>query len=103
MIKTPDKIIAAAVSKAADICDPLQIFLVSEKRGSRGDLKGFKLCLVVSDERNVNKTESELLIGIDTPVPCDYIVYRISEWNQYVDDDSTFAYRIENSGYLLYE
>lgn len=103
MINAFDEVIADTAEKAAGLCSPFQIFLVSEKRSSSGKLCGFKLCLVVPDELDVNKTESKLLIGIDTPVPCDYIVYRISEWNECVDDDSTFAYRVENSGRLLYE
>ena len=47
--------------------------------------------------------ESEILLKTDCPIPCDIIVYTVSNWNECLDDDFTFAYRIDNEGNLLYE
>lgn len=103
MMKTYDSIVSTVTKHAVELCSPFRVYLVSEKRSSKGSLTGFKLCLIVSDDKDPDSVETELLINIDTPVPCDYIVYCLSDWNSCVDDDATFAYRIENSGELLYE
>lgn len=96
-------VISETAVKAAKLCNPFRIYLVSRKENYKGDITSFKLCLIVPDNIDTDACESMLLIEIDTPVPCDYIVYNVSAWNEYVYDDSTFAYRIENSGVLLYE
>lgn len=86
------------------ICSPLQIFLVSAKKDSSGEVTSFKLCIVVDDSyESRTDLETEILLKTDCPVPCDIIVYTVSDWNECLDDDFTFAYRIENEGNLLYE
>lgn len=86
------------------ICSPLQIFLVSRKTDSKGELSSFKLCIVVDDKYGSRADlETEILLKTDCPVPCDIIVYAVSDWNECLDDDFTFAYRVENEGNLLYE
>ncbi len=98
-----DRVISETAEKAAKLCSPFRIYLVSQKKNYKGNITSFKLCLIVPDDVDTDKCESMLLMEIDTPVPCDYIVYNVSAWNEYVYDDSAFAYRIENSGALLYE
>lgn len=98
-----DKVISQTSEKAVSICNPLKIYLVSKKTNTKGDVTSFKLCIIVSDEVDEDECESKLLMEIDTPCPCDYIIYNVSDWNEYVDDDASFAYRIDNSGVLLYE
>lgn len=86
------------------ICDPLQIFLVSAKKNSAGDVSRFKLCIVADDKyENHADLETEILVNTDCPVPCDILVYTVSDWNECLDDDFSFAYRIENEGNLIYE
>lgn len=86
------------------ICSPLQIFLVSHKTNSKGELSSFKLCIVVSDDySNHAELETKILLETDCPVPCDIIVYNITDWNECLDDDFSFAYRIENEGNIIYE
>lgn len=86
------------------ICDPFQIFLVSQKNNSKGELTSFKVCIVVADKYSSHADlETEILLKTDCPVPCDIIVYTVSEWNECIDDDCTFAYRIDTERNLLYE
>lgn len=86
------------------ICNPLQIFLVSSKTNSKGELTSFKVCIVVENHyESHSDLETEILLKTDCPVPCDVIVYTISEWNECVDDDCTFAYRVDSEGNVLYE
>lgn len=99
-----DAIIMDMAEDIKKICSPFQIFLVSQKTNSKGELTSFKLCIVVDDkyERHTD-LETEILLQTDCPVPCDVIVYTVSEWNECLDDDCTFAYRIDSEGNLIYE
>lgn len=97
-------VIKDMVEDIVKICDPLQIFLVSAKKNSKGEVIRFKLCIVVGDQyENRSDLETEILVNTDCPVPCDIIVYTISDWNECLDDDFSFAYRIDNEGNVLYE
>ena len=97
-------IIKKMAEEIVEICSPFQIFLVSYKTNSKGELTSFKVCIVV-DDRYMNHTEleTEILLKTDCPVPCDVIVYTVSDWNECLEDDCTFAYRVDNEGNLLYE
>ncbi|MCH5194528.1 MAG: hypothetical protein J1F11_11235 [Oscillospiraceae bacterium] len=99
-----DPIIKKMTEEIVELCKPLQVFLVSYKTNSAKELTSFKLCLVVEDKyENVSELETEILLKTDCPVPCDIIAYTVSDWNECLDDDFTFAYRIDNEGNLLYE
>ena len=84
------------------LCDPYYIYLVSCKRSNSGEVKSATLCVVVGDDVSPDGTERTLLVKTDTPVPVDFIVYNISDWNDYATEDNTFAYRVENGGERLY-
>ena len=103
MTDTNDPIFKKITAEIVEICSPFQVFLVSCKRNSSGKLTTFKICAVVEDKYDEQKLESEILIKTDCPIPCDVIIYRVSEWNELLDDDCTFASRIDNEGAILYE
>lgn len=96
-------IIKKMTEEIVEICNPFQVFLVSSKQNSSGEITAFKICAVVDDKYNENELESKILINTDCPVPCDVIIYCVSEWNECLDDDCTFAARIDNEGVILYE
>ena len=96
------KIITQMTKDITALCDPSMIYLVSEKNNSKGELTGFKLCVVVPDEVSTGTLETRLLLKTDCPVPCDFIVYNLTDWNEHAEDDCSFAYRVENGGELLY-
>ena len=99
-----NEIIQQITDDIVEMCSPFQVFLVSKKSNSKGILTAFKVCIIVADTYiNHRELESEILINTDCPVPCDIIVYNISEWNDCLLDDCTFAYRIDNEGEILYE
>ena len=99
-----DDIIMEMAEDIKKICSPFQIFLVSQKTNSKGELTAFKLCIVVDDKyEHHTDLETEILLQTDCPVPCDVIVYTVSEWNECLDDDCTFAYRVDSEGNLIYE
>ncbi len=99
-----DPIIKEMAEDIVKICTPLQIFLVSAKKNSKGGLTSFKLCIVVPDNYiSHTDLETEILLKTDCPVPCDIIVYNISDWNECLEDDCTFAYRIDSERNIVYE
>lgn len=102
MTNNADLLIERVAEEAARLCSPFQIFLVSRKDNSKGELVSFKLCAVVSDDTDTAAMETKLLMNIDCDVPCDFIVYNVTDWNDCIDDDCSFAYRIDNQGVLLY-
>lgn len=103
-MKNIDPIIQKVTDEIVEICSPFQVFLVSRKTNRNGELTSFKVCIVVNDSyRNHNELEAEILINTECPIPCDIIVYNITEWNECLEDDCTFAYRVDNEGEILYE
>ncbi len=96
-------VIREMTEEIVKLCSPFWVFLVSKKTDRKGEVASFKLCIVVEDSYTDHAAlESEILINTDCPVPCDIIVYNISDWNECIDDDCTFAYRV-SEGELLYE
>ncbi len=95
-------IISDMIKQITELCDPCMIFLVSEKTNSRGETTGFKLCVVAADGESPEQLETKLLLKTDCPVPCDFIVYTLSDWDDCAQDDCSFAYRVENGGEKLY-
>gem|GEM_PF-295172 len=89
------------VAETVGICDPCLIYLVSSKTGTDGTLKSLKLC-VVTDTADNSAVERALLLGVNSDIPCDFIVYGKTEWDELTDDDCTFAYRVDNGGEKLY-
>ncbi len=99
-----DPMIKEMAEDIVKICTPLQIFLVSAKHNSKGELTSFKLCIVVPDSYiSHTDLETEILLNTDCPVPCDIIAYTISDWNECLEDDCTFAYRIDSERNIVYE
>ena len=58
--------------------------------------------IIVEDSILPEQVETKLLLKTDCPVPCDFIVYNISDWDECAEDDCSFAYRVENGGDRLY-
>jgi hypothetical protein len=97
-------IIKEMVGEIVGLCSPLQVFLVSYKTDVKGEPASFKLCAVVGDGfEDIKKLEADIQVKTNCPVPCDVVIYTVSEWNECIDDDCTFAYRVENAGDIVYE
>ncbi len=97
-----DKIITDIVEQTVKLCSPDMIYLVSKKTNSSGQVTSFKLCIIVDDNRLPEQVETQLLLKTECSVPCDFIVYNITDWDDCAGDDCSFAYRVENGGERLY-
>lgn len=90
------------VEDVVKLCDPALIYLVSEKKDKHGETSSFKLCVIMTVCGSPEAVETRLLLQTDCPVPCDFIVYSLDDWNDCAEDDCSFAYRVENGGEKLY-
>lgn len=95
-------IISDMVRQIITLCDPCMIYLVSRKTSTAGNITSFKVCVVVEDSVLPEQAETKLLLKTECSVPCDFIVYNISDWDECAGDDCSFAYRVENGGERLY-
>lgn len=102
MSGTENALIKEMTEQIVELCDPCMIFLVSHKNNTKGELTSFKLCVVIHDGQSPEQTERRLLLSTNCPVPCDFIVYTLEDWDDCAVDDCSFAYRVENGGERLY-
>ena len=102
MNKTYSPVITDMVEEVVRLCDPCSVYLVSEKKDRNGETSSFKLCIIVPECGEPEAVETRLLLQTDSPVPCDFIVYSLDDWNDCAEDDCSFAYRVENGGDLIY-
>lgn len=57
---------------------------------------------IVKDTDNKRKLLTDIYVDVDSNIPYDLVLYTAKEWNEYVDDKSTFAYVINNTGVKIY-
>ncbi len=96
--------IQAVADAIVQQCSPLKIYLVSEKRDITQSLVSFKLALIVpADAGNISELECMLYANIDSDYPYDLVLYKITEWETLRSDNRTFAWKIEQTGSVLYE
>ncbi len=82
---------------------PEGIILISKKVDNSNQLKSFKIALLVSDDiTSISELECKVYIDVDSPIPYDIVIYKMSEWLYLKEDVSTFAYKISTTGVWLY-
>lgn len=86
-----------------DVCSPSKMFLISNKISTTGELTSFKLCIIISDSvASVSEMECKLYMDVDSDIPFDLVIYKNSEWEELKDDIGSFAWKINNTGTLIY-
>lgn len=101
MKENPDiKLVAESI---VEKCSPLKIILISYKTDNYDKLTSFKLALIVNDNiESMPELECSLYMEVDCDIPFDLVFYSISEWNDLKDNEGTFAWKINNTGAVLY-
>ena len=85
-----------------DMFFPLKILLFGSHAKARATNKSdIDLC-VVADSDNKRKTLTEMYYNIDCEKPIDIMLYTPSEWDELVTDSTSFAYKINTEGVVLY-
>lgn len=101
MLHPEIQLVADSIAKK---CSPRRIYLVSQKESNTDDLISFKLALVVADDvPNISELECHLYAQVDSDYPYDLVLYKQSEWDTLRSDNRTFAWKIEQTGSVLYE
>ena len=75
----------------------------SNKINTEGELTSFKIALVVDNSiTSVSELECRLYLNIDSELPFDIVIYREEEFEELKNEIGTFAWKINNSGTVLY-
>lgn len=97
-----DKIIKKAAEEVAAKCSPKKIYLISQKNNIKGELLSFKLGVILHGKTEHKELEEELYLQIDCDVPFDIVLYNSDEWDELSEEPGTFAWKILNSGIVIY-
>jgi hypothetical protein len=89
------------VSKIADLCAPDQIYLYNQRINSKNEVSSFKLC-VVADVADKFAAEHDIYLEIDSDIPFDVLIYTTQEWEELTRISTTFAYKISQTGVVVF-
>jgi hypothetical protein len=90
-------LINSIAKRIAEKCSPHKIILISYKTNNYSELTSFKLALIVDDStESMPELECSLYMDIDSDIPFDLVFYL-------KDNEGTFAWKINNTGAVLYE
>ena len=84
------------------ICVPQKILLFSYKQSPDGELHSVKLCVIIGDGDS-RMIERKLYVEVDSVLSFDILVYTEAEWSQLLENNMSFASRIQKTGRVLYK
>lgn len=104
MIQPIPSTIVAVKNQICELMNPKpqHIILFSEKKNLIGELSSFKICIVV-DINNKEEVEHLLYLNIESDTPFDILIYTTQEWSRLCIKKGSFAQKVLESGYCLYE
>ena len=73
----------------------------SHAKNKAKDKSDIDLCIVM-ETNNKRQLLAELYYTIQSEKPIDIILYTPAEWNECIKDSTSFAYKIQKEGILLY-
>lgn len=86
------------------ICQPHKIILFAEKRTmATGKLKAFSLCVVVPDGTDCRHLRTRLHLALSANVPVNLSLYTAEEWDDLLEDETSYAAWIARKGQVIYE
>lgn len=86
------------------VCQPQRIILFAEKRTmSTGKLKAFSLCIIVPDGSDCRHLRTQLHLALSANVPVNLNVYTADEWDDLLEDETSYAAWIARKGQVIYE
>lgn len=80
---------------------PEKLILYNIKRSISGEVRGFKICVIV-DTKNKIDTERHIFLDVDSDIPFDVLVYTPEEWDKLQQEKSSFACRIIKEGTYIH-
>lgn len=86
------------------VCQPRRIILFAEKRTmATGKLKAFSLCVIVPDGSDCRHLRTQLHLALSADVPVNLSVYTAEEWDDLLQEETSYAAWIARKGQVLYE
>ena len=76
--------------------------LFNVKHSPNGEVKGFKLCVVMETADKAGD-EKRIYLDIDSDIPFDVLVYTPREWDALLLEQHSFANRIMREGTCVYD
>lgn len=73
----------------------------SQARGTATKKSDIDLC-IVKDTDNKRDLLTDMYLNVESDRPFDLLIYTESEWNECVNDTSSFAYLINKRGAVIY-
>jgi hypothetical protein len=87
-----------------NVCDeivrnfsPDKVILYNVKRSVGGEIRGFKICVIVETADRLD-TEKHIYLDVDSELPFDVLVYTPAEWAKLLSEKNSFACRIIKEG-----
>ncbi|HHV95245.1 MAG TPA: nucleotidyltransferase domain-containing protein [Clostridiaceae bacterium] len=81
---------------------PSKIILFgSQAKGTATKKSDIDLC-IIKDVENKRELLTDMYLNIESSIPFDLLLYTESEWNQCVNDPTSFAYLINKKGIVIY-
>jgi uncharacterized protein len=82
--------------------NPSKIVLFgSQAKGTATKKSDIDLCIVKNTESKIELL-TDMYLNIESSKPFDLLLYTEAEWNQCVNDTSSFAYLINKKGIVIY-
>lgn len=96
--------IRQTVADILHVCQPYKIILFAEKRTmATGKLKAFSLCVIVPDGTDCRHLRTHLHLALSADVPVNLSVYTAEEWDDLLEDETSYAAWIARKGQVIYE
>jgi len=73
----------------------------SQAKGTATKKSDIDLC-IVKDTDNKRELLTDIYLNIESSKPFDLLLYTEAEWNQCVNDTTSFAYLINKKGTIIY-
>jgi len=103
MIANIDYTVNRITKEIANKFKPNMIILFgSVARGTYNSNSDIDLC-IIKDTINKRELITNIYTEIDCEIPFDILVYTHKEWRKNVNDQSSFAYKINKTGVVLYQ
>ena len=84
------------------LCNPQRILLFgSQANGTATAKSDIDLCIVASTS-NKRALLTDLYCDTESDIPIDFLLYTPDEWEQCVNDQQSFAYKLNQEGVVLY-
>ena len=90
------------VQRIVAFVQPDVVYLYNQRINAKDEITSFKLCLV-ADVADKSAAERTIYLQIDCDIPFDILLYTRAEWQDLTQNATSFAYKIQQSGTVVYD